>query len=509
LIEEIIQVRYAYGITAALLLGGTAATLALQAPATSQSVTPANGVALTGAPKPGAPMSFADLAARLQPAVVNITTKKKISVGQRFDPSTGGAAPVLQQQEGGGSGFIISADGLIVTNNHVIASEQDGDETVVDSIMVRLTDRREYKAVLVGRDAASDIAVLRIEAKGLPFVEFGDSAQTRVGEWVIAIGNPLGLGSTVTAGIVSALQRSTNQGGAYDRFIQTDTAINRGNSGGPLFDLNGRVIGINNRLISPVGVNIGLNFAIPSESAIPVVNALKGGKVFARGYLGVGIAPVDEDVGAAFGLPKDVGEIVQRVEPGEAADKAGLKEGDVVTKVNGRNVTPEQTLSYIVANIRPGTRVPIDVIRDGKAMTLAAVVGTRPAENKIARRGFNPESKPPVAKPGDPKAAGSKIINDTLGMVVSPLDAEIAGAIGIDPTTKGVVIESVSPSSDAAQRGFQRGDVIMGINYKPTVTVDGLAAQVEAAKKAGRAAIMVQVRRRGIASAQVAIRIAE
>jgi serine protease Do len=497
-------VRYAYGITAALLLGGTAATLALQAPATSQSVTPASDVALTNAPKPGAPMSFADLAARLQPAVVNITTKQKIAVGMQYDRSTGGPAPVVQQQEGGGSGFIISADGLIVTNNHVIASGE-GEGAVVDSVMVRLTDRREFKATIVGRDVASDIAVLKIEAAGLPFVEFGDSARTRVGEWVIAIGNPLGLGSTVTAGIVSALQRNTGSGGAYDRFIQTDTAINRGNSGGPLFDLNGRVIGINNRLISPVGVNIGLNFAIPAESAIPVVQALRGGKTVARGYLGVGIAPVDDDTAAVFGLPKEIGELVQSVAPGEAADKAGLKEGDVVVKVNGRNVTPEQTLSYIVANIRPGTKVPLDLIRDGKRMTLAAVVGTRPPENQIAKRAFDPKD----TKPTDPKTTSSKLIRDTLGMAVLALDAQISRAVGVDPAIKGVVVAEVSPSSGAAQRGLQRGDVITAVNYKPTPTIDAVAEQVAVAKKSGFGAVMLQIRRRGNNPEQVPVRFAE
>jgi serine protease Do len=498
-------VRYAYAITGALLLGGTAATLALQAPGSAQSEASTTTAAATP-PRAGAPMSFADLVARLQPAVVNITTVQKIQVGSSFDRSTGERAPIVQEQGGGGSGFLISADGLIVSNNHVITGGEDG-RTVVDSVIVKLTDGREFKAKIVGRDIASDLALLKIDATGLPFVEFGDSTKSRVGDWVVAIGNPLGIGSTVTAGIVSALQRTTGQGGAYDRFIQTDTAINPGNSGGPLFDLSGRVVGINNRLISPVRVNIGLNFAIPAESAIPVVEAMKKGRAMERGYLGIGIAPVDDDVSAALGLPKNRGEIVQRVEPGAAGEKAGLKQGDVVTKVNGRDISPEQTLSFIVANTAPGTRVPLQVIRDGKTMTISAVVGTRPPEDKLAAQQFNPDEDKPFSKGDESKPGGVPALRAALGFSVIPLTTEIAEAVGIDPTTKGVVVESVSPSSDAAQRGFRRGDVIMAANYKPTPTPDALAAQVESIKKLGRTAIILQVRRRGINSAIIPVKI--
>jgi serine protease Do len=505
-------VRYAYGITAALLLGGTAATLAFQSPAASQSdrVEAAASVsALTTAPRPGAPMSFADLVAKLQPAVVNITTRQKVQVGTSFDPSTGGQSPVVRKQEGGGSGFLISTDGYIVTNNHVITSGEDGAQ-LVDTVTVRLTDGRDYKAAIIGRDQASDLAVLKIDATGLPFVEFGDSTKVRVGDWVVAIGNPFSLGSTVTAGIVSALQRNTGQGGAYDRFIQTDTAINQGNSGGPLFDLNGRVIGINNRLISPVGANVGINFAIPAESAISIVESLKNGKTVSRGYLGIGIAPVDDRVAAAFGLPKNHGEIIQQVEPGQAAAQAGLKPGDVVIKVNGRDVSPQQTLSYIVANIHPGTKVPLDIIRDGKAMTLSATVGTRPTEDKLAAaRGFDPKENKPFNKEDDGKAGTLKYVRETLGFSVIPLTSEIASDIGIDPATKGVVIDAVLPASDAAEIGFRRGDVIMAANFKPVATPAALIEQIQAAKKLGRSALILEVRRQGTPSIQVAVQLSE
>jgi serine protease Do len=487
-------VRYAYAITAALLLGGTAATVALQAPGSAQSQ------AVTAMPPRGAPMSFADLAARLQPAVVNITTKQKVQVGNLFNPFSGSRQPVVQDQQGGGSGFIISADGYIVTNNHVITGGPQGN--AVDSVTVTLSDRKEYTAKIIGRDAQSDLAVLKIEAGGnLPFVEMGNSSDVRVGDWVVAIGNPFGLGSTVTAGIISALQRNTGEGGAYDRFIQTDTAINQGNSGGPLFDLNGRVIGINNRLISPVGANVGINFAIPADAAKPVVQALRSGSRPQRGYLGIGIAPVDEDMASALGLEKNRGEIVQQVTAGGGAEKAGIKQGDIVVSVADREVTPEQTLSYIVANTAPGTRIPIQVIREGKRMTLNATVGQRPPEEQLAQRNFDPEEQKELG--GD--EAGSSL-RDALGLAVLPLTQDIARAVGVDPGTKGVVIDAVAPTSDAARRGLRRGDVIISANYKPTSNADALATQVSAAKKEGRAAVLLEIRRRGVQSAYIPVK---
>ena len=499
--------KYAYPITAALLFAGTTATLALQAPGNAQSQQAASGTATT-APRPGAPMSFADLAARLQPAVVNISTTQKVEVGTLFNPFTGDQRPAVEEQQGGGSGFVISADGYIVTNNHVVTGGPRA--AAVDSVTVTFPDRTEYKARIVGRDAASDIAVLKIDApKPLPFVEIGDTANLRVGDWVVAIGNPLGLGSTVTAGIVSALQRNTGEGGAYDRFIQTDTAINRGNSGGPLFDLNGRVVGINNRLISPVGANIGINFAIPADAARPVIDSLKGGATVKRGYLGIGIAPVDEDVAAALGLQKDRGEIVQRVEPGQGAEKAGMKAGDIVLRVNGRDVTPDQTLSYIVANTAPGQRIPVEVIRDGKRLTLNAVVGTRPSEEQLAQRDFNPDEQRPFGDgDGGGKPAGDAALRSNLGLAVLPMTPDIARAVGVDPSTKGVVIDTVAQSSDAAKRGLRRGDVILSANYKPTLTGDALAAQIAAAKKEGRSAVLLEIRRRGVQSAFVPVKLA-
>src|SRR3990170_6470555 len=390
-------VRYAYGVTAALLLGGTAFSIA-GGPVGAQV---AQNAPSALAPRPGAPLSFADLAARLQPAVVNISTKQRIPVRTQADPFEeffrrfggpgattptppgGGEQPRTREAGSLGSGFIISPDGYVVTNNHLIQGA-GGAGTTVDSVTVILSDRKEYPARIIGRDSASDLALLKIEGNNLPFVTFGDSTRTRVGDWVIAIGNPYGLGGTVTAGIVSALHRGITGVGAYDRYIQTDASINMGNSGGPMFDLNGNVIGINSALISPTGANVGIGLAIPAELARPVIDSLRRGQRPQRGYLGVGLQPLDENIAESLGLPKDSGEIVRSVQPGDPASKAGIQQGDVIVSVNRQPVTPDQTVSYIIANTTVGSRVPVELIRDGKRQTVTVTVGQRPTEEALA-----------------------------------------------------------------------------------------------------------------------------
>lgn len=493
--------RYAYGITAALLAGGAAATLAFQQPIGAQQA-PQNpvGAITTTAPRAGAPMSFADLAAQLQPAVVNISTTQKIKVS-RFPQGTpfddffrqfGGSdgEQITREATSLGSGFIISADGYVVTNNHVISGGAPGPGTKapVESITVTLTDRKEYKARVVGRDPLTDLALLKIDAKGLPFVRFGDSTNTRVGDWVVAIGNPFGLGGTVTAGIVSALHRNIGAG-AYDRYIQTDASINQGNSGGPMFDLSGNVIGINTAIFSPTGGNIGIGFAIPAEQARPVIEALKNGGSVKRGYLGVGIQPMTEDIAASLGLMKDRGEIVARVEPGQAAARAGIRQGDVIVKVNGEEVTPDNTLSYQVANLPIGTRVPIEIIRNGKRMTLTAVIGERPSEQQLAAslgEDFSDEGD----SEQDATAAQAG-----LGISLQALTPQIARQLRVPETTKGVVIAAVDPSSDAAQQGLRRGDVILSINQRPVATPEEAAASVAETRRAGRDRVLLLVQR--------------
>ncbi len=502
--------RYAYAITAALLAGGTAATLTLQQPVGAQVAQNAPGAINAAAPREGAPMSFADLAARLQPAVVNISTTQKIQVKnsgnafsgtpfeelfKRFGGGTDDSGkPITREATSLGSGFIISADGYVVTNNHVIsASPEGGNGAVVSSITVTLPDRKEYKATIVGRDQASDLALLKIEAKGLPFVQFGDSTRTRVGDWVVAIGNPFGLGGTVTAGIVSALHRSIGINGPYDRYIQTDASINQGNSGGPMFDLQGNVIGINTAIFSPTGGNVGIGFAIPAEEAKPIIDQLRSGNKIKRGYLGVGIQPMTEDIAAGLGLPKDRGEIVARVEPGEAAARAGIRQGDVIVKVNGQEVTPDNTLSYIVGKTAVGTRMPIELIREGQKKTVTVTLGERPPEDQLANNGDGDGDDDPAIN-GAPTAPDQST-RAAIGLGFQTLTPDLARRLGVATTVKGVVINYVDPSSDAAANGFQPRDIILQINNVPVTTVQAAAAQIAAAQKAKRPTVLIFAQR--------------
>ncbi len=503
--------RYAYGVTTALLLAGSALTLATGFPAGAQVAQNDRAAVDAVVPRVGAPASFADLTQLLQPAVVNISTRQRVKVetqnpfagtpfGDMFGGGQGGGqgnGPQTREAQSLGSGFLISADGYIVTNNHVITAEGKGE---VESITVTMTDGTDYPAKLVGKDAASDIAVLKITGtKPFPFVKFGDSQHARVGDWVIAIGNPFGLGGTVTQGIISAVYRNTGTGSAYDRYLQTDASINRGNSGGPMFDMHGNVIGINNAIFSPTGGSVGIGFAIPADTAAPIVDKLIKGIAIERGYLGVRIQPLSDDLAASLGLAKKRGEFIQAVEPGQGAAKAGLQAGDVVISVDGKEVTPEQSLSYIVANIAPGKRVPIMIIRNGQHLTLTAEVGKRPSEEELAKQTFDPDQN------GDedfgPNSTGphhnGPTIQQSLGVAVTPVTPQIARQLGVGEEVHGVVIAEVDESSDAAAKGLQRGDIILSANYKPVTTSAELDAVVKAAKAENREAILLRIQRRG------------
>jgi serine protease Do len=506
------KVRYAYAITAALLAGGATATLTMQQPVGAQVAQNAPGTISAAAPRVGAPMSFADLAARLAPAVVNISTTQKIQVKngganafagtpfeelfKRFGGGTDdNGKPITREATSLGSGFIVSPDGYVVTNNHVISggAPDGGASAVVSSITITLPDRKEYKATIVGRDQASDLALLKIEAKGLPFVQFGDSTRARVGDWVVAIGNPFGLGGTVTAGIVSALHRSIGAAGPYDRYIQTDASINQGNSGGPMFDLDGNVIGINTAIFSPTGGNVGIGFAIPAEEAKPIIETLKSGNKIKRGYLGVGIQPMTEDVAAGLGLPKGRGEIVARVEPGEAAARAGIRQGDVIVKVNGQDVTPDNTLSYIVAKTPVGTKMPIELIREGQHKTLVVTLGERPPEDQLAAQ-LNPGDDDNDSS-NDTQTAPDQSMRNSLGLGLQTLTPDIARRLGVPGTLRGVVINYVDPSSDAGAQGFQPRDIILQIDQIPVTTTQAASAAIDAAKKAKKTTVLLFVQR--------------
>ena len=515
--------RIARSLVPALALVAAAGAGALLVPAGAQIATPraeappAQNAAPPATPLTGpmgAPRSFADLTARLAPAVVNVSTTQKVEVGgfaghpsigggggggsgnpleelfRRFQEQQGqGGEPVTREATSLGSGFIVDPSGYVVTNNHVISGGEG--KSPVEAITVTLSDRREYKAKLIGRDTLSDLALLKIDAKDLPYVRFGNSTAARVGDWVIAIGNPFGLGGTVTAGIVSALHRNIGAG-QYDRYIQTDASINQGNSGGPLFDIDGNVIGINTAIFSPTGGNVGLGFAIPAEQAAPVIAQLRAGGGVKRGYLGVGIQPMTADIAAGLGLPKDRGEIVTQVTADGPAAKAGVRQGDVVLRVANQDVTFDNTLSFIVANSAVGARVPIEVLRDGKRLTLTAQVAQRPSEAVVRGTPDTDQATPPAA-PG--VAPGAEAARQSLGITLQPLTPEVRAELKLAPAVQGVVIASLDLNSDAAAQGLQRGDVILSINQHPTPTPAAAAAAVAEARKAGRDTVLVLVQR--------------
>ena len=502
------QVRYAYGVAMALLLGGTAFSLATgQAGAQVAQNSPS-----VLAPRPGAPLSFADLSAKLQPAVVNISTKQRVPVRNQTDPfeeffrrfgspmgPDGGGGGGADQQGGQGqprtreagslgSGFIVSPDGYIVTNNHLVQG-LTGTGTV-DTVTVTLTNGQEFPARIVGRDDTSDLALLKIDGHNLPFVQWGDSTKSRVGDWVLAIGNPYGLGGTVTAGIISALHRGITGRGAYDRYIQTDAAINMGNSGGPMFDLNGNVIGINSALISPTGASVGIGLAIPAELAKPVIDSLMKGQRPQRGYLGASLQPLDESLAPSLGLPKDSGELVRSLVAGGPGARAGLQQGDVIVKVGGQQVTLDQTVSYLIANTKVGSRVPLEIIRGGRRATVYVVVGERPTEEQLAKI-----SGGDTGTPGGGGATPTPAPQKALGLSLAPLTPELARAANLPPNAHGVIVTAVDPNGDAADEGLQRGDLILSVNNQLVTSPAQVIAGVDAARRAGRSSVLLLVKR--------------
>ncbi|WP_420807535.1 Do family serine endopeptidase [Aurantiacibacter odishensis] len=508
-------VRYSYAFTSALLAGGAAISLLTGYPAGAQVAQNDRIQMQNTVPVAGAPASFADLTEALQPAVVNISTRQSITIPQAQNPFEGTPfGQFFNQRRGGpqrreatslGSGFIVSADGYVVTNNHVVSPDA---RATLEEVTVTLPNGTEYEAELVGTDPSSDLAVLKISrAQPFPFVNFGDSAQARVGDWVIAIGNPFGLGGTVTSGIVSAVQRSTGSGGAFDRYIQTDAAINRGNSGGPLFDMQGNVIGINNAILSPSGGSVGIGLAIPAEDAAPIVRSLIAGEAIERGYLGVQIQPVDEDIAEALGIDEGVGELVQGVQPGEAAESAGLQPGDVVISVNGQEVTPDNTLSRIVANIAPGTTVPLTFIRSGERRRVNLTVGRRPSEEELMRQNMFQGEDESMPAPEVPEEAG--LMEEVLGIQAVEITPQIARQLGQPADTTGLAILAVDPASDAARRGLARGVMILSANGREIASVEDLEAVLRAVQNDGREAVLLRVRSRQGTTQSVPVRFME
>jgi len=442
----------------------------------------------------GAGDSFADLAERLSPAVVNITTTQTIAQPNRpalpqipkgspfedffkdfLDQGPNGQKQKQRRATALGSGFIVSADGYIVTNNHVIDK--------ADEIVIELFSGVELDAKVIGRDTKTDIALLKVEAdEPLPFVAFGDSDISRVGDWVLAIGNPLGQGFSVSAGIISANNRSLRSG-PYDDFIQTDAAINRGNSGGPLFNMDGDVIGVNTAIISPTGGSIGLGFAMASNVVSGVVNQLKEYGETRRGWLGVSIQDLDMEMAEALGLEKAAGALVSDVPEGTAKE-AGILAGDVILNFDGKEVDDTRGLIKQVGNSEVGKSVRVVIQRDGKTKTIKVVLSRREdAEKSLIL--------PAVSKP---EAAPEE---ETLGMKLTSLTDEVRKQLRLPEDVKGVAVVTVDEDSDAFEKGLRTGDLIAEVGQMSVERPTDVSKAVQAAKDAGRKSVLFLVRRDG------------
>jgi serine protease Do len=435
----------------------------------------------------GAPESFADLAERLMPAVVNISTTQTVSqertqnnVPPPFQDFFEDFLKRFPQQEGQrprkvsslGSGFVIDPNGVIVTNNHVIEG--------ADEIVVNFADGEKYDAKLIGRDPKTDLAVLKIEAKKkFPFVKLGDSQKARVGDWVIAIGNPFGLGGSLSAGVISAIKRDIRSG-PYDDFIQTDAAINRGNSGGPLFNMDGDVIGVNSSIISPSGGSVGIGFAIPSDLVQSVVDQLIAFGETRRGWLGVRIQPVTDELAETLGLDKAKGALVSEVMPDGPASKGGVKVGDVIVEFDGKSVDTARDLSRIVADTDVEKKVPILLVREGKTKKISIVTGRLEAFDKA-----NAEA------PETPQSADKTKV---AGLELADLDAQTREQLGLDKAIVGALVAAVDLDSRAYESGIRRGDVITEIARAPVTSAATARAAIEAAKSAGEKSVLIYVR---------------
>jgi serine protease Do len=457
---------------------------------------------------PGAPMSFADIFEKVSPAVVSIRVTSKVDVnamgrmqgfpglpgipfgivphgggGGDDDDSDGPVNPRnLPKQMSSGSGFFISPDGFIVTNNHVVQN--------ADDIKVILKDGRELKATLVGRDEGTDLAVIRVEGGNYPYVNFEDHARPRVGDWVLAVGNPYDLGGTATAGIVSAYNRDIGE--RFVDYIQIDAPINRGNSGGPTFDTYGRVIGVNTAIFSPSGGSVGIGFDIPADVAASVTRQLMEGHKIQRGYIGATIEDLNDELASSWGLTGRKGAVVAGLVAGGPAAKAGVQPGDVVVAVNGHPVTSGNEMTREVAKVHAGDTIRLDVFRNGKERDIDITAGLRPPEDQLALNG----------EPGgeDENGAGGATAptHQVLGMALAPIDPATRQTYNIAPGAHGVVIESVKGSSDAGDKGLRRGDVIVRAGDRDVASAADVTAAIGEWKKSGRSSIPLQVSRNGV-----------
>jgi serine protease Do len=480
--------------------GALAAAVAL-ALAGAQLFPAGADAAITAPPAPSTggmigPQSFADVVQRVTPAVVNVAVveadtgqmRQQLEIpqipedsplGQFFRHQFGQGGIPLQHPETPrhvqalGSGFIIDPSGWIVTNQHVV----DG----AAEVKVITNDGAQYKAEVKGRDPKTDLALLKIDAgKPLPYVQFGSSDKARVGDWVLAVGNPFGLGGSVSAGIISARGRDINSG-PYDDFLQIDAPINRGNSGGPLFDEQGQVIGVNTAIYSPSGGSVGIGFAIPSSIAKDVVDQLKMTGHIERGWLGVAIQPVTEDVAKSLGLPSDRGTLVASVLPDSPAARAGLRPGDVILQAGGKQIDEFKQLSRLVADTPAGTNMTLELYRDGETKHVPIVIGKMPDEEKVAAtQAIAPDDTTPH-----------------LGLYLEPITREARQALQLDRSTQGALVAQVEKGSPADEAGIEAGSVISMVGQHETRTPQDVMKQVHAALEQHHSSVLLRVEQNG------------
>jgi serine protease Do len=468
------------GAALALFAGFAAAPTLLSRSASAQEINPS-----AIAPPAGAPMSFADLIERVRPAVVSVTVRQRpdaatVQVPEglppgfeeffRGRPGRPGPAPTSL-----GSGFFIDQNGTVVTNHHVIEGAEE--------ITIRTSDGRDLPADIVGSDEPTDIAVLRVRGGGrFQYVTFDDASHVRVGDWVVAVGNPFGLDGTATAGIVSAMGRRDAGSSAYVDYMQIDAPINRGNSGGPTFDLRGNVIGVNSAIFSPTGGNVGIGFAIPANTANAIVHQLMASGRVTRGWIGVSIQPLDQDIARSLGLDEPRGALVATVVPDGPAARAGIQQGDVILSFNGQRIEDSRDLTQRVGATAIGNNSRVEVLRNGQRRTLNMRLQERPSEQTLAANANPPQDATPPA----PEQGGAGVAQSSLGLSVRPMTGADRTRYELGANEAGLVVTAVEPTSDAAQKGIGPGDVILQAGGRPVRTAQDLTAAADAARRAGR-----------------------